>query len=424
MKKLTLIVSAILFISCSDDSIDPVIPDVIIDDEEVVEDNLEENVKEIISMNIQVDEGFLNGFNFGKLYLSNDLGEIVLEEVIENNSNVSLEIEKDANSDIDLTIIKQSSNYIDIDTFQAISSANYKFESPISGQIDDEVKITLLNTGVPWEKIVSLPGFSIFDNLDGGSFELTTNLKNYPGVIYISGLSVDDLHPRYYYSNNIESGSVIEIDYKSLPNVENKVQVEYPSGADITRVELNGFVTNNDIREIEPVDTSRLSNDALVFPNDVFDNYELKALLVYGTTSQKQYEIRQFGIPTNATFILPDLGAQILSAELNDFELKTSAEYSYGSATFSFYKSDINLLVNYEIHSAASPSISFSKNNLLDAILAVNPGLSSANLNFNYLTLTKNSLLENNYSKIIEAIINNKKEYLSGTKIETFKVYE
>lgn len=424
MKKLTLLVFAILFISCSDDAMETISPEIVIDDVVDEDDDLSEEDVELLTINIQIEDGFLNGFDMGNVYLSNDLGEIIEEKEIVINSTISIEIEKLPNVKYDLTIKKESTNYIDIDTFTNISSSDYLLKSKRIFQNSEDINVTMNNTGFPWEKINSGTGVFSLNAMNGGSVEWNTNLNLFQGTLYLVGLSPNEIQPRYLFAQDVLSGSNFEVDYLTLPFVENSVQIEFPSGADYTKINLKGFKTYNNLREMKNVDDTELSNDTYFFPNNIFDNYELNALLIFNGESQRQFEITNYGIPTSESFELPSFEASLISSQLSDFELKTNSEYDFSTVTYSFFNLDISLQVSYEIHSDATNQLTFSKNVLIDNILNSTENISSSELKYISVVLLRNNELSGNYNEGIEAVINENSEYPSGTRIEKIRIFE
>ena len=85
---------------------------------------------------------------------------------------------------------------------------------------------------------------------------------------------------------------------------------------------------------------------------------------------------------------------------------------------------DLSLQVSYEIYSDATNQLTFSKNNLVDDILNSTENLSSSELKFTSVVLLRNSELSGDYIGEIEAVINEKSEYPSGTRIEKIRIYE
>ena len=162
-------------------------------------DDLSEEDVELLTINIQIEDGFLNGFDMGNIYLSNDLGEIIEEKEIVSNSTISIEIEKLPNVKYDLTIKKESTNYIDIDTFTNISSSDYLLKSKRIFQNSEDINVTMNNTGFPWEKINSGTGVLSLNAMNGGSVEWNTNLSLFQGTLYLVGLSPNEIQPRYLH---------------------------------------------------------------------------------------------------------------------------------------------------------------------------------------------------------------------------------
>lgn len=424
MKKIILLIFAITFISCSNDAMETISPEIVVDDIIDEGNELSEEEVELLTFNIQIEDGFLNGFDTGNVYLSNDLGEIIEYKEIVNNSTILIEIERLPNVKYDLTVEKKSNNYIDIDTFTDISSGNFILESKGQFENSEDVNVSLNNTGFPWEKINFESGALSLNASNGGSAKWNTNLNLFSGTIYLAGLSPNEIQPRYFFEQDVLNGSNIDVDYLTLPFVENSVQIEFPSEADYTIVSLKGFRAYNNLREMKNVDDSELSNDTYFFPNNIFDNYELNALLVFNDESQRQFEITKYGIPTSESFELPNFEANLISNRLSDFKLETNSEYDFSTVTYSFFNLNIGLQVSYEIHSEPKNQLIFSKDGLMNNILNSTENISSSELNYISVVLLRNNELSGKYDEFIEAVINEKSEYPSGTSVEKLRIFE
>lgn len=213
-----------------------------------------------------------------------------------------------------------------------------------------------------------------------------------------------------------------------MPFVENSINVEYPSGTDFFRVRLNGFYSPIEgVRGLRNVDESEVSTDELVYPDGIFDNYVLDATLVYGTTSQRQYFLKNYGLPESQTFDLPDFDGQILSKEMNDFNMTSNSEYHYSDVFYSFFDRDNNnSWYTFNIYKRGGGNVVFSKQALLDNILSENLSITSDRYRFNYVTLTNNSFFGNDEVKLIQNRMANKiegrDEFPNGTVIESYRL--
>lgn len=433
MKRFSLFLLTLFFIACTSDSEQSEVMNQSDEemevgseqDEDIVE---EENQTELFSFAVQVNGNYFNESTIGKIYLSNLEGEILASEILSNNVKSNIEMELDSASEFDVTYYIQRDfgdrRVVEIKSFVDVSSGEYflNAEEKLNGNGDNFI-VTFLNTGFPLEEVNSFSGASFSGSENGGFHELETSLPNYPGSIYAAFLSPNDSQQKYYFGEGITRNSNFEIDYAGLPFVENEIDIKYPSDADIYRIRLNGFRDYaNGVRLLRNVDKSEVPMDKLVFPNGIFDNYVLNTTLGYGTTSQRQYSLKHYGIPESRTFDLPDLEAQILSSEIEDFNMTSESEYDYSDIFYSFFDRENNSsFYTYNIYTKGSGNVVFSKRALLDNILAENLSVTSDRYRFNYISLTNNSYFGNDEVKLIQSTMEGWDEFPHGTVIESYR---
>ena len=150
----------------------------------------------------------------------------------------------------------------------------------------------------------------------------------------------------------------------------------------------------------------------------------MNALLIFNGESQRQFEITKYGIPTSESFELPNFEASLISNRLSDFKLETNSEYDFSTVTYSFFDLNIGLQVSYEIHSDPKNQLIFSKDGLMNNILNSTENISSSELNYISVVLLRNNELSGKYDEFIEAVINEKSEYPSGTSVEKLRIFE
>lgn len=437
MKRLFFFIILILSIACSSDAEEPDMinqtDDEVVMEEESPEEGMgeeqgEENQTELFSFSVQVNGSYFNDFTIGKLYLSNSEGEIIAWEDLINNEKSSIELELDGDSEYDITFYKESvfegRTNVDINTFIDVSSAEYSLTAAemLNGNGDNFI-VNFFDTGFPLEEINFFTRGVTASPANGGNYELDANLPNYPGSFYAAFLSPDDSSPRYYFGQDIDRNSSFQVDFKSLPFVENSINVEYPTGVDFFRVRLNGFYDYLDgVRLIRNVDESEISMSQLVYPNGIFDNYVLDASLVFGTTSQIRYQLQHFGMPESTSFTLPDLQGQILNSEMDAFNLTSNSAFHFGNVYYSFFDRDQNnSFYTFNVYKKGMGDISFSKKELLDNILSENLSLTADVFRFNYAELMNHSFIGEDEKKLIQTIIQDRREFPSGTTTEGYR---
>lgn len=428
MQKLILFVIILIsFFSCSKSSEE--IKQVANGDEEVVieDENMpeEENEVTLFTMKIDVKSSYFNENFSWHLSLSDSTGTVIKETQLENTSINVLEAEIDANANYDLTLLErrlfETSGVVTIRTYSNIKSGNYLLEENDNG-VGGDIIFTFINTGFPLEVLGFHSGVTIADPSNGGSFELETTLSGLPFDFYRTLLSPDDSRPRYYYNSLIETIEDLEIDYRDLPLIENTINIEFPSDSDFIDVSIHGFSNFEGLRVSKLIDDSKNSRDIFFYPNNIFDNYEIRGRLVYGATfPQIIYEIAQYGKPENDSFSLPDLESEILNSDLDNFIMQSQSEYDFYTTTYTFLDRNTNVFYRYLIFGEGKDEVMFSHKNLLSNILNETGDVSSEQLRFINTSLIRNSHLNKDYNSFIQSTIDigRRQEFPSGTLVES-----
>ncbi|MCL6266197.1 hypothetical protein [Flagellimonas myxillae] len=386
------------------------------------EEEEEEEETEIFTFSLQINGDYFNESYQGTLYLSNELGEVLVEKSLVNNSINLIELEVNTSAVHDITLVTKRDTQFNVETelttFTDVDSGSYVLNAPAANGNGDTFNLNLTNTGFPLETQNSFVADVSGTSADGGSYQMEVTLPDYPGNFYGLFQSPDDTEPRYYYQSGVERNSEIEVDFQTLSLAENKMTVEIPvfTGSSVA---LNGFATDNGVRKVKSLDVVRRSFvNELYYPSDIFDTYELNIFMLCCSDRPLHYQISRFGLPNDQVFSLPAFEASLINEDTIAVALESMSDHDFNTVYFSRPISNIyDDTFNHRIHSVGQSSLSFSKAQLFDNIITDGPIQSSDITGFS-VKLTRNSALADDYSQYIQAILESRQEYPNGTHIE------
>lgn len=426
MKYSLLLFFLLLFLSCSSDSTESDIADTTSNDVAVNPGNStdgSENTTEILSVSILVSGEYFNDTRFGMLFLSDAFGNVIAGITLNNNSDNMLEIEVDSSAEYDMTLFTQEltqfNTIFDIHTFTDVSSGAFLLEEQPGNGNGDTFSLSITKTGYPLESInISTEGVSLSTE-NGGSYQNNIGLSNYPGNLYAAFQSPQENMPRYYFGTGIERSSIVELDYLTLPFIENKIVVDVPRG-NYSGASFSGFVANNGKREKVYLGEVGRLNKELYFPDGIFENYEISALINCCSDVNITYRFKSYGPPSDLSYTIPTFEADLIDPQIDSFLVESIAEHDY--STTLFIKPITNIYddtFKFHVHSLGKSSLSFSKQTLLANIMEeaeVNTNNTNDILigNVNFIN---NSNLSNDYTAFIQSIIGKQAEFPSGTVI-------
>jgi hypothetical protein len=427
MKKLLVFCLTLFFISCSSDSTEPE-PEIDqqTDDEVVVEEEHEENQTEPFSFSVLIKGNYLNENFNGTLFLSNENGEIILKRELLNNFNNNISIEIASNKLYDISILLERNTQFntesEIHTFTNVSSGEYVIDSMEKNGNGDTFNLFLSNTGFeggsPRLEIVNFSSSGgRHSSSNGGTYEADIELENYPSNFYGVYIGSTETLPRYFHKNLIERNNNFEIDFQTMPFVENKINYIFPPEPSSGQAEIYGFYEGNGSRKKElvyyPTGTTPFE---LYYPDNIFDNF-----LTYGffrkLTDGIDYEFHFYGKPINQEYSFPLFEAEKVDASLENFLFESLSIHHFNVARFSKNGATINDDdYKFYIYGVGDTERSFSKRNLLEQILSESEVIVDE-IEFRDFKLVNNSFLEGDYPEFIQSIIGNRQEYPSGTNI-------
>lgn len=396
MKKLLLISLSFFLIQCSKNNDDIVIN--------------EDQVTETFLFSVDVIGNVFSENNSGHLYLTDGDGNLIVDGALINNQETSLSAEFDINKVYDATIIywvfTQGQTYYLTDTYTDVSPNTYLLnEIERLNPNQDRLNLDLYNTGFPLEVLSHSGSFNSSGNSNnGGTFNFNSLLPASPGNYYASFKSPNDVFPRYFWIEDIDGNTDLNIDFTSLPIIDTSIVTQFPA-YDLLSVNLHGFI-DSDINNLPHWLLSENyqngnNSDIKIIPTNLFDQYgfytRYKINNINYTYKEKSQNIAQ-------NISLPNLDLSINSTSINDFSMSTSGNYDGFRINYTLKNFDDNIFVFYYIYGKPESEVSFTKLNLFNTIFSGIAGVSVNDLIFDTASLHSYNNIDN-YSDYLANLI-------------------
>lgn len=349
-----LLVFSTLFISCSKDA-DDTAPD------------LQDFT---VTINVDPDYSFSQFTQSLYAFLSDQNGNILDSGELQIGQSLTLNFEGEPSSVYDLSYMY----YANIDfageelytliTFSDIDSGEYLIgPRPTLENSNDEIYLNFINTGYPSEVTSSTSGAGNFGPENGGYYNYRGNLAASPtSDFYITLKSPNDQFDRYFWQRDIPEGSVFNIDYATLPEIQNSVNVQIPSNT-IYGFGLEGIKGTNGIRHSIRQGNYPDGHTSLSIPvaNNIFDGFLFR--LSFGDANFRYFnEMRTATIPT--TVAAPEISFTVNNQSPANFNMITSGEAAIYNIIFRGSNTNETVSVAHSIYGEVAPEVAFSKENL------------------------------------------------------------
>ena len=308
----------------------------------------------------------------------------------------------------DISIIDQKT--FDLLTLTDIEQGTYNIGAdPSTESTFDEIYLNLSNTGYPCEHTSSTPGTGTFGPENGGYYNYRGNLEGSPASdFYISFKSPNDQFDRYFFGENITEGAVFDLDYTTLLEIQNSVDVQIPSST-IYNFGLEGLI-NGDANNIHhgiregnyPSGNTSLS---IPVPINIFDNYLLR--LSFGDNDFQYFKSLHTEIIPNIVDP-PELSFTVNNPSPENFNFSTTGNAIVYDVIFRGGNSNETVFVSHGIFGEAAPEVSFSKEVLRKNIQQNYPDITGfETLPLGSVSLTHYSAI-NTYNEILKNRIEGK----------------
>src|SRR5690606_11237005 len=137
-----------------------------------------------------------------------------------------------------------------INTYSNIDAGEYNIYPRLAFEsTNDEIYLNLTKIGYPGEVTSSTAGVGTIGPENGGYYNYRGNLTGSPtSDFYISFNNPNEQFDRYFWRKDVTEGSVFNIDFTTLPEIQNTVNVHSPSNT-IFGYGVEGLI-NGDINNI------------------------------------------------------------------------------------------------------------------------------------------------------------------------------
>lgn len=370
----------------------------------------EEQGTETFLFSINVIGNLFKETTTGHLYLSDANGDIIVDGALINNQETYLSAVFDINDVYDATLIykvlTQGQTYYLTSTYEDVNPNTYNINE-IEGlnPNQDRINLDLSNTGFPLE-VISHSGSYISDgNPDnGGTFNFDSLLPASPGDYYAAFKSPDDNLPRYFWMENVNGNTNLNIDFTSLPFVNTSIITQFPTNESLS-VNVHGFKNDDNNNIHHTVHFKGYQNgsnsDITLVPDNLFDYYGFHSNFNINNTTY-YYSKKSQDIIQNIS--LPNFDLTINTNSINNFSMNTSGNYDVFNVIYSLSNIDDYVFVQYYIYGKSSSVVSFSKSNLFNQIFSEIPEVSIDDLLFHSASIESNSNFNNYDNYLIHSI--------------------
>ena len=368
MKKiLSILALSILFIGCSKDT----------------DDENQELQEFIVTLNVDSNYHFNEFTESFRAFLSDQNGNILDTAELQIGQQSTLMFAGDPAAEYDLSYMY----YADIDiageelytliTFSNIDAGNYTIgPSLLLENSRDEIYINLNNTGYPCEIASGTAGSATFGPENGGYFNFKGNLVGSPrSDFYISFKNPNEDFQRYFWREDVSEGFVFNLDYTTLPEIQNIVSVQLPSNSRSSFV-LEGLINNDPNKIHHSISIGNYLNGNNTFlipvPSNIFDSYLFR--YGFGDDDYQYFKFMRAATFPN-TVSIPELSFSVNNQTESNFNMTTTGNANIYNIIFRDSNTEETISVAHQIYGEVAPEVTFSKKNLRTNIQQTYPDL-------------------------------------------------
>ncbi|WP_026449802.1 hypothetical protein [Aequorivita capsosiphonis] len=325
-----------------------------------------------ITIHVDPDYRFSNFTQSLTAFLSDESGSILARGELQIGETLTLSYSGEPSAIYDLSYMKYDYlDFVDEDlfslkTFSDVEQGDYTiFPRQAIENSNDEIYINLENTGYPCEVTSSTTSAGTYGPENGGYYKFRSNLKGSPtSDFYVSFKSPNDQLDRYFWQEDIEEGSIFNIDYNTLPEIENIVTVQSPSN-NIYNYGLEGLVngmTNNIYQPIREGNyPSGMTSLSIPVATNVFDSYLFR--VSFGNDNFQYF--KDINAPTIPTSIAtPEISFVVNNQSASNFNMTTNGDATLYNVIFRGSNSSETVFMSHSVYGEVAPEITFSKKNV------------------------------------------------------------
>ncbi|MCW5519601.1 hypothetical protein J1N09_07115 [Aureitalea sp. L0-47] len=362
---------------------------------------------------LSLDENFLDEVASGTLYISNSQGEIIGQAPLANSQQASVEIDFDPNEEYDATVYVELNNttinLYQLFTYINVPPGSYTAPGLINSGVNiPTITINVTNIGGSLTVLNSSTSTNVSIN-GAGDYVITGNMLTAPGDYYVSVQKSGEQFPRYIWIENVPGNSTVDVDFNSLPLLDNTTDVAVPANTS-SSFSVYGIL-NDDLSGVNQIlhcvqkdanNNGTASSYEAYLPQNVFDKYRYD--IGYGLSNDGvAYRYSTISAATPSSIPSVNLGFTLNNGSISNFSMATQGNYDHFQVRFDFQNIPQGVVVFHTFYGAASQNINFSKANLFDNIFANQSNISSGMFGSSLTYSLKNYSQFNGYSAFIQA---------------------
>lgn len=381
LKFIVIILCPLLLLSCSKEEDSAELPEEI------------EN-KTLLSVELPADyfPELANVDYSGSVYLTNDDGELISHGKINNGTITELQEAYDLTTGkLNLSFIRriehQGGISYRINTYNDIDPYEFIFENQIVRPRLGEANVQINNTGSPLQHyIYNYPTVTGSISQNEASFDIRLNRE--PEHLFFTVKKETENFRRYFLQKDVTTGTEITVDFQELPALTNQKRITFPensnlfaaiSGAENT--EPNYFYGRFD--EISATDG--LSSHTFAIPDDIFQRFKLRLILV---RDQNRYLLEEKSTSINEEYDFPDWDLQT-SSEGTAYAFTSTDAVDYYRAVYRYVPLEEPYDIIWTVTGRKNEEMNFNLPELGEFIAQDIPGFSLEDLDPHAASLIK-----------------------------------
>jgi hypothetical protein len=347
-------------------------------------DNAEPIQIEPITLNfakVTVDEKYLellpNGdLADGKVFISNQDGEVIVEKNIDNGGQYSLFTEVNDSSEINsydfsLAFFLQEENRISgfIETYINVKDAEINLKrASVNNNIINPYYLTIKTENYLTPNIMSDVGYFIESNSEN-ELKIRFNMRPNDENLYFL-LTGEDGTRRYFFKENIQSGQSDTIDFNFMEEAEHKLDFDLPN---ISGFEFKAYGKKDDT-SLDKYEVYKFGlhnqnqSNKLFLPMNLFNTFQT---LAWYNADGRKYTLFKEVQELEGNIDLSEIQGEYFGNSPIDFLLASNSDYSYYKIKFKLIKinpTGVSHIFDWSIYGESSQAVEVNLPNILGKI--------------------------------------------------------